>query len=429
MKVLIINYRYFVSGGPEQYMFKLETLLEQHGHTVIPFSITYDRNQPSDYASYFAEPLSDSSEVYFRDQSRSLRAYAVSLERAFYSPAVYRKLDALITATQPDVAYVLHYLRKLSPSVLKCLSDHGVPFGVFLSDFAMVCPNAHLMRDSAPCERCVSGSLRHSVRYSCVQGSRAASAVNYIATKFHNAAGYFDLIQTFVAPSQFMKTKMVDGGWEPERVVHIPMFVSPGAGQAQQSPAYPTIAYVGRLDHTKGVHTLLEATRILNARRDLPHFEIRVAGTGEPDYTNRLKRLAGDYGLTNVTFDGWQTREQITDMLRSARCAVVPSLWYENTPNAALESMAEATPIVASNHGCFPELVDDGRSGLLFRPGDPGDLAEKLRLLLQDPDLGTEMGHRALDFVRVAHSPEKHYGLLMQMFAKLQTCGTLTRTS
>ena len=76
---------------------------------------------------------------------------------------------------------MLHYLRKLSPAVLAALHDGGVPIVVRFSDFAMVCPQAHLVRDDRVCERCVGHSLWPSVRYRCVQGSAAASAVNALS--------------------------------------------------------------------------------------------------------------------------------------------------------------------------------------------------------------------------------------------------------
>src|SRR2546425_172764 len=115
MKILLINYRYFVSGGPERYMFNVKTLLESRGHTIVPFSIAYDQNEPSPYEHYFASPIAGSSDVYFKDQSQSAGTILKSLERAFYSREVYRKLESLIAAERPDVALVQHYLRKLSP--------------------------------------------------------------------------------------------------------------------------------------------------------------------------------------------------------------------------------------------------------------------------------------------------------------------------
>lgn len=69
MRVLLINYRYFGSGGPERYLFNLKSLLESHGHVTIPFSIRYTQNEPSEYAEYFVSPLAKDDEIFFRDQT------------------------------------------------------------------------------------------------------------------------------------------------------------------------------------------------------------------------------------------------------------------------------------------------------------------------------------------------------------------------
>ncbi len=420
MRILLINYRYFVSGGPERYMFDVKALLESHGHTVIPFSVAYTQNEPSEYQAYFAPPLAEPDKVYFREQSPSVKAFARTLERAFFSPVVYKRLGALIDATEPDVAFVLHYLRKLSPAVLKCLADKGVPSAVFMNDFVMVCPNAHLLRDAKPCGLCVTGSLLPSVRYRCVQGSAMASTVNYVATRFHQIAGYFDLVGVFVAPSSFTRQKMLEAGWSADRVVHIPMFVS-GTGNgtcARHDP--PIVAYTGRLHPSKGVETLLEAARRLAADIGFDAFSVRVAGTGEGPYVEQLHEFVRRHELRNVCFEGWRDRSGISALLQSARCAVVPSLWYEIGPLAVLESMAEGTPVIGSDHGSIAEQIQDGVTGLLVQPDDSGELAAALRRLVCEPDLAERLGQGAREFIHAERSPEQHYSMLADTLWSLQ---------
>lgn len=419
MRILIVNYRYFVSGGPETYLFKVSDLLEEDGHDVVPFSITYDANLPNRWADYFAPPIGDAGAVYFRDQRRDVRTYLRTIERSVYSPTVYRCLARLIRHAKPDVAYLIHYMRKLSPAVLACLADHGIPAAAFLSDFGMVCPNAHLLRDDAPCELCVGGSQLHSVRHACVQGSHAASLVNYLATQFHRSRGYFDFIDTFVAPSEIMRLKMIEGGFDSNRIVHIPMFVpsDPGPHLASVRPA--TVVFVGRMEHIKGVHTLLQAVEILNRDATMPEFQARLIGDGEAAYVAGMQRIVRDSRLENVTFEGWQSRAEVARALRNARCSVVPSLWYENAPNSALESMAAGTPIVAPDQGCFPELVTDGDDGALYTPADPSALASCLRRFIVDAHGAARMGRRAFTRIEGNHSPQSHREALMGVLTKL----------
>ena len=339
---------------------------------------------------------------------------AKSIERSFFSREVYKKLAALIEDEQPDVAIVQHYLRKLSPAVIKCLHDYRVPFVVRISDFGMVCPNGHLFRDGQICELCVSGALRNSVKHRCVQGSRAASAVNYAATRFHQAAGYYNLIHAFAVPSRFTLDKMADGGISRSRLVHLPTFVSaPEAVAGGNRP--PTIVYAGRVEALKGVDVLLDAVRQLRARH--PHdFAVRIIGFGDPEFTSRMREFATKHNLDNVIFEGALPEDGVREALRNARCSVAPSVWYENMPNSVLESMAEGTPAIGSGHGSIPELISDGETGLLVAPGESSALADAMHELLLDAPRAAVLGHRAHRFVSDKHSPERHYEILMSIF-------------
>ena len=70
MKIALVNYRYFISGGPERYYFNIKEILERNGHEVIPFSIKSSRNLPHDYDQYFLDIVDD--EVYFAQAKKSL---------------------------------------------------------------------------------------------------------------------------------------------------------------------------------------------------------------------------------------------------------------------------------------------------------------------------------------------------------------------
>lgn len=421
VKILIINYRYFVSGGPERYLFNLQDLLTSHGHAVIPFSIRYAKNEPTEYARYFVPPLSNSEEVYFKDQTWNASAFLRTLGRSFYSFEVEKALDRLITEHRPDFAIVLHYLRKLSPSVLSVLSRHRIPFAVRISDFAMVCPNAHLVRDGAVCELCVKGSMLNSVRYRCVQGSLGASAVNYAATKFHAWTGMYDHIRKFILPSGFTRQKMIEAGWEADRLVHVPTFVQPGETVPASSEKDIDVIFVGRVEPLKGVHLLIDAMRWINEMQPNSTIRCSIVGAGAQDYMEQLQRTVTEHNIRSVTFHGNLPKNEVFALLRRARIAVVPSVWYDNMPNAALESLAAGVPVIASDHGSLPEVVHDGVNGALFEPNNAVELGKKIVYLLSDRQSLSAMGARSTQFIIDRHSPELHYQRLMDVYRSLQT--------
>jgi glycosyltransferase involved in cell wall biosynthesis len=419
MKILIINYRYFVSGGPERYLFNLQDLLQLKGHEVIPFSIHYAKNVETEYSKYFVPSLSKSDEVYFKDQTWNISSLLKTLERSFYSQEVYRSLEKLIEEQKPDCAIVLHYLRKLSPAVLVALSKHNIPFVVRISDFAMICPNAHMIREGKICELCVSGNLANSVRYKCIQNSYSASLINYIAMHYHSLKGYFDLVPKFIVPSSFTKRKMIEAGFSSEKLVHVPTFVYPESASSMVKKK--RIIYVGRVEYIKGVSVLLNAVRILKTDHNDESFEVVIVGDGTPAYVEELKMFVRHHHLENVQMIGNVSKEQVVELLKESMISIAPSLWYDNMPNAVLESLACGTPVIASSHGSFPDIVIDKETGFLFEPGNANDLAQKIGQLINNFSLCQQMGENARQFVTLHHSPEKHYAELMEVFSTINS--------
>lgn len=417
MRILLINIRFGYVGGPERYLFNLKELLESHQHTVVPFSIQYRLNEPTEYENYFVPPLSNNESVYFKDQKWDIRTLIKTLERNVYSQEVERSLSRLIVDTKPDFAIVLLYLRKLSPAVLVALDRHKIPFIVRLSDFGMICPGSTLFKQKAICELCIKGNLLNSVRHKCVHNSAIASLVNYCSTKYHHSKKYFDLIPYFVVPSRFTIQKMTEGGWNKERFGYLPTMVYPPAEKIV-SKKKNQIVYTGRLDFIKGVHVLLKALKILSGDSSVP-FALKLAGNGDEAYINYLKEYIQQEKLKGIEFCGNLKRRELQHLLMESAFSVTPSLWFDNTPNSLLESLSCGTPAIAPAHGCFTDLIIDGENGLLFRNADENDLASRIRRMLSEPDLTAIMGVKAIDFVKKFHSPEGHYQQLLQIIEKL----------
>jgi glycosyltransferase involved in cell wall biosynthesis len=91
-------------------------------------------------------------------------------------------------------------------------------------------------------------------------------------------------------------------------------------------------------------------------------------------------------------------------------------VWYDNLPNVLLEAYAYGKPVIAPGHGCFPEVVKDGETGLLFAPGDVEDLREKLAWAIAHPSAMKAMGQRARAYVEAEFGVDRHYEALMAVF-------------
>ena len=422
MKILIANYRYFISGGPERYMFNLMEQLGSQGHEVIPFSIHYSKNISTPFSKYFVEPLGSRDEIYYDQQKKSFKTISRTLSRLFYSPEVEKAVCRLVDDHEPQVAYILHYLRKLSPALLVGLKKRNIPIIVRLSDYAMLCPQALFLRDNQPCTLCAHGKTLPSVQYRCIKGSLAASALNMMATWYHRQRHFFDLIDCFVCTNDFMYNMMLDAGYPENKLVCIPTFTNlehfiPNTGYAKSG----YIAYCGRLTELKGVHVLLEAIEHLK-KKNYDNIRLKIAGTGDTDYVDACKRQVAHRGLeSNVEFVGELNTEQLPDFLANALFSVVPSLCFENLPNSLIESLACGTPVIASNIGSLKGCIENGRNGFLFNPGDSLDLADKIATCLGNETLLNAMAMNARVAAEAEYSHVKHIDKLLGVFMRLSS--------
>ena len=314
-------------------------------------------------------------------------------------------------------AHLCAYLNELAPGLLHLISgylmsgatpraamDLQIPTVVTLTDFWFLCPRTTLLRSNgqlcAPpfhaitCARCL-GEERRRYRIpgrivSPLMGTfwrRQQSRIAQVQARMWFLRETLDRVDAIVSPSQFLRDLFVQAGVSPERIV----FSRQGRDFPGLTPEVLTktlashlrVGYMGQIAPHKGVHVLFEAVR------RMPGAALTVKAYGDdacfPSYTRRLRHmirvderlvLAGAYEGTEVS-----------RILREIDVVVVPSLWYENSPNVILEAFAHRTPVIVSDLGGMAELVRDGENGLRFCPGDADSLACQLYRLLDDADL------------------------------------------
>jgi glycosyltransferase involved in cell wall biosynthesis len=174
------------------------------------------------------------------------------------------------------------------------------------------------------------------------------------------------------------------------------------------------LLHVGRLDHNKDLATLLEAFEILS--RELPRTGLAIVGSGPLERQTRDQSVALGLG-EKVRMLGKISRPMLLDCYAACDVAVLSTL-MEGFGIVLAEAMAAGRPCVATGCGAVPEVVDDGRTGLLVGPRDPQGLAGALLALLSSPRLSSRLGQRGrrraealFDWPRVARRMLLHYGL------------------
>jgi glycosyltransferase involved in cell wall biosynthesis len=216
-------------------------------------------------------------------------------------------------------------------------------------------------------------------------------------------------VDTFVVPSQFFIEKFVEWGFDRKRFVNIPNFVAVEQLEAKYASG-DRIVYVGRLSREKGLATLVRAAASAKVG-------VTLIGTG-PEAAN-LAALAQSE-RADVKLAGYLVGRELHDAIRAARAVVLPSECYENAPLAVLEAYALGKPVIGSNLGGIPELIQQGKTGYVFHPGDIESLASVLRQVIDATDGAiAEMGRASRVLVEREYSKQHYLERMLALYRSL----------
>jgi glycosyltransferase involved in cell wall biosynthesis len=383
MKVLALHNHYQMKGGEDQSFAAEVAMLRANGAEVIEYRVHNDEVK----------------------QLGNLRVAG----KTFWNGDSYRAIGQLVERHRPDVAHFTNTFPLISPAGYYAVKQHGVPVVQALRNFRLMCVNALFFRDGHVCEECLGRSVAWpGVVHKCYRGSRAGSAVVAAMVAAHNVAGTWeDQVDLFYCLTEFGRDKFIQGGFPGDRIVVKPNFVYPDPGLGAGDGGYAI--YVTRLTPEKGVHTILKAWETLGTR--LP---LKIVGEGP---LLSLVQEAQARGV-NVEPLGAKTLSETYDLIGGATMLVFPSEWYETFGRVAIEAYAKGTPVVAANIGAIAEVVDDGRTGLHFQPGDADDLAAKVNRLLDCPELMSRMRLAVRREFETRYSAEQNYQMLIDVYQR-----------
>jgi glycosyltransferase involved in cell wall biosynthesis len=216
---------------------------------------------------------------------------------------------------------------------------------------------------------------------------------------FHNN------VTRFVALTEFSRRWLTSAGIRPDRIDVIPNMIEIPENKADPRKGLYG-AFAGRISPEKGVDTMVAAAALLS---EVP---FSVAGNGP--LLGTLKQQSSP----NVDYRGLLQSTELSEFFSRARFLVVPSRSYEMCPTVILEAMAIGLPIIASRIGGLPEIVQDGVTGLLFEPGNAEELAQKARVLWDNPELCRKFGSGGHEWVVRECRDEVHFQRLMSVYDK-----------
>ncbi|MFG2323464.1 glycosyltransferase [Streptomyces sp. NPDC048568] len=304
-----------------------------------------------------------------------------------WNPAVRAELTARLRAERPDVVHIHNVFPLLSPAVLAACADAGVPAVATLHNYTQVCPPGTLQRAGRPCTECVGSGPLPAVRHGCYRNSRLATVPLAVSMSV-NRRRWWSGVERFFCISAAQRDVLVGAGMPAERLSVKHNFVPDPV--ARRTGPGEHLLFLGRLAEAKGVRLLMAAWDEITAGGGVG-VPLVIAGAGP------LEREVAAWaaGRDDVRYVGLYDPAQCREAVARSVAVVAPSTWLEAFGLVVVEAMAAGVPAVAAGHGAFVELVEDGVSGLLHRPGEPASLASCLRRITAEASRNREMGRAA----------------------------------
>ncbi len=413
MKILQINKFYYRRRGAETYFLDLIDLLKQHDHEVAVLAMHHPQNEPSPWSKFFVSTVDYSSQNF------------KAARRVLWSTTAQQQLEKLLRHWQPDVAHVHNIYHQISPSILVTLKRHHIPIVQTLHDYKFICPNYELYTEGNVCERCSGHRYYNAVRHRCLKDSTALSSLAMMEMYFHKWLRVYEKnVDCFISPSRFLKNKIEDWAEAARRIEVLPNFiktVNAAAGQADEPetttslPEKPYFFYAGAISEIKGVGLLLD-----NFQKNSYGVPLLLAGDGPQLQQYRTAIFSAKTKSNDIHFLGALSREQLHNYLSNALAILVPSRHFENFPYSVLEAFAHGKPVIGSNRGGIPELVNED-TGWLFEPNQPATLTAAIRTVLAKPEEVLRRGQAARQIVEQRFNPKFHYERLLEIYNSVVT--------
>ncbi|MBI4641066.1 MAG: glycosyltransferase family 4 protein [Candidatus Tectomicrobia bacterium] len=384
MRVLIVH-NYYQQPGGEDVVFAAEVaLLRQHGHEVVEY--TEDNRR-----------INGMSRV------------AVAAHTIWSRPTRHRLLK-ILRDIKCDVVHFHNTFPLISPSAYSACREAGVPVVQTLHNYRLLCPSATFFRDGHVCEDCLNKTLPWpGVLHTCYRGSRSQTAMVAAMLTLHRwLKTSHEQVTIYIALTEFARRKFIEGGLPAEKLAVKPNFVDPDPGIGENNGDYAL--FVGRLSPEKGVRTLLRGWQCLNG------IPLKIVGDGP--LMDEVRMFVQKQKLDCVEVLGQRASGEVLSLMKGARFLVFPSEWYETFGRVAIEAFACGVPVIASRLGAMAEIVEEECTGMLFNPGNPQDLADKIRWAANHPEAIACMGKNARQIFEEKYTSEKNYKMLLDIYER-----------
>jgi glycosyltransferase involved in cell wall biosynthesis len=415
MKVLIAVHHFppHHLGGAEWQAYRIAHWLKGEGHDVRVICVESDTHGPAGQLEYKDELYND---IPIRRLFFNLPLSPDPFRWSFRNPLIEQHLLVYLGDFRPDVLHLISgYL--LSGSVTSATRSLGIPVVLMPMDFWFLCPHVTLLQrngsvcevpeDMAECVLCLCQDKRRYQLMANLTGGVSNRLLrqlwkspvalkgmcrNDLLAALQERRSYlremFGAADLVISNSRFLKEMLIARGFHAPQFRQLRQGIDAARwgddGVKEPSP-HLRVGYIGQIAKHKGVDVLVRAFKRLQTKGSAPRLLLYGNAKQFPSFTHQLRRLID--GDERIEFAGIFPNERIPEIHSRLDVLVVPSVWYENSPNVILEAFAAGTPVIASDQGGLAELVQHEVNGLLFKMGDVADLAYQLQRIVDQPAL------------------------------------------
>jgi glycosyltransferase involved in cell wall biosynthesis len=382
LKILLCHNYYQLPGGEDRVFEDEARLLEQRGHQVIRFTRS-------------------------NDSINTMSRWKVATQ-TIWNRDVYAELRDLIRHERPSIMHCTNTFPLISPAAYYAANAEQVPVVQALQNYRLICPGALLMRDGRVCEDCVGKKVAWpAILHGCYRGSRLGSACVTTMLASHRAVKTWrNSVSCYVVPTEFSRRKFVEAGFDEAQIAVKPNFVDPSPSPGAGAGGY--FVFVGRLAEEKGLKTLLDAWSGFRGK-------LKILGDGP------LAGLVAEFASRDASIEwlGQQPGDVVQQVVGDSVALVVPSIWYEGLPKTIIEAFSVGTPIIASNLGAMSEVIEPGKTGLLFQPGNTEQLLEALSWAADSPQRMKSMRTTVRETFERRYTADRNYELLLDIYRRV----------
>lgn len=395
VNICLINTHFppYVSGGAENYVLRVAKELQRIGHQVSviatkpydgPQALKGERDEYEGVTVYYFYPMNISHKSNGTGSNPLSKTVWHNIDT--FNPHSKLIVKSLLKKIGPDIVHT-HNLMGISTMVSRSIRELSLRHIHTLHDYSLICPKSNLLRErTAPdgevavCSDPPAPCRGFKMAKKQILGSPdIVTAPSKHILEIHAKHGYF---------SDVPRKKLQLG-------------ISETISDVPTTNDDDSVLFVGKHLKSKGLDTMYEAAC------KLPNVTFHICGTGV--YDHKTKKCADKYD--NIQYHGFVSQGRLKQLRTQVSAGVIPSIWMENSPLTIYESFAAGLPMVGSEIGGIPELIQDGETGWLFEPGNSEDLTKTISKNVINANTH-EIRRNVIDWAK-NHSMQDHINQLL----------------